>query len=194
LRDFVAGLKQRHGIQSVQATGIDLVQSPGNHFSEICPDFRFVQQNLDGQSLPFADESFDFLSCNHVLEHVFETEKLVKEFRRVLHPQGICLISVPNTAAWVNRLLFLFAGQPLGSELGTEKVTYGFWPVFMQPKLAAFMPSGHIRDFTPRGLQDLTSHCGFQTLGWWRQSKGPVARMGDWAGRNVAILLKRSNL
>ncbi|MGA2867776.1 MAG: class I SAM-dependent methyltransferase [Verrucomicrobiota bacterium] len=189
LRDFAAGLRQR-GVKTIQATGIDLVRSSGDYFSEVCSDFKFVQQNLDGKPLPFADASFDFLCCNQVLEHIFETEKLLREFRRVMHPQGLCLISVPNISAWVNRVLFLFAGQPLGSELGTEKITYGFWPAFMQPKLERFQPSGHIRDFTPRGLRELTAHCGFETVGWWKQNKGPIARLGKWAGRDLAILLK----
>jgi ubiquinone/menaquinone biosynthesis C-methylase UbiE len=190
LRDFASGIKQRYGVQSVQAAGIDVVRSPGDCFGEVCSDYKFVQQDLDGQPLPFADRSFDFLSCNHVLEHIFETEKLVREFRRVLDPQGLCVISVPNVAAWVNRILFLFASQPLGSELGTEKVTYGFWPASQQPKLEKFSPSGHIRDFTPRGLRDLTTHCGFKTVGWWKQSQGPIARLGKWAGRGLGIVLK----
>lgn len=190
LRDFAAGLRQRWGLQKIQAAGIDLVRSPGDHFREIDEDFTFVQQNLDGRPLPFPDQSFDFLSCNQVLEHIFETEKLVREFRRVLRADGLCVISVPNTAAWVNRFLFLFAGQPLGSELGTEKVTYGFWPAFLQSRLARFQPSGHIRDFTPRGLRDLTTVCGFKTIGWWKQGREPMARLGKWAGRNLAIILR----
>jgi hypothetical protein len=100
------------------------------------------------------------------------------------------MISVPNIAAWVNRVAFLGGGQPLGSELGTDKVTYGFRPAFMQKKLAAFHPSGHIRDFTPPGLRDLTAHCGFQTIGWWSQSHGICARLSKWGGRNMAILLR----
>jgi SAM-dependent methyltransferase len=192
LRDFGSGLKQRYGIKSVQAAGIDVVRSPNDCFSEVCSDYKFVQQDLDGQPLPFADKSFDFLGCNHVLEHIFETETLLREFHRVLDPQGLCVISVPNIAAWVNRILFLFAGQPLGSELGTEKVTYGFWPTSQQGKLGRFSPSGHIRDFTPRGLHDLTTHCGFETVGWWKQSREPIARLGKWAGRGMGIVLKPS--
>lgn len=192
LRDYSDALRQRWGIKQVKATGVDLVKSPGNHFSAVCEDFQFVQQNLDGQLLPFKDHSFDFVCCNQVLEHVFETEKLVREFRRVLDPKGLCIISVPNLAAWINRIFFLAGGQPLGSELGTEKITYGFWPASLQPKLERFKPSGHIRDFTPRGLRDLTTHCGFETVDWWKQSKGPIARLGNWAGRNLAIILKPS--
>jgi SAM-dependent methyltransferase len=190
LRDFVRGVRSQHGITDFRTTGTDLVESPKNLFREISPDFQFVQHNLDGNRLPFPDRNFDFLSCNHVLEHIFQTENLVREFRRVLAPEGLCLISVPNTAAWINRALFIFGGQPLGSELGLEKVTYGFWPAFMQKKLEPFHPSGHIRDFTPRGLEDLTRHCQFRAVGWWKQSLGPIARLGKWAGRNMAVLLR----
>jgi len=190
LRDFSKILQQQDGVKEIKAAGVDIFQSPENHFSEICKDFHFVQQNLDGKALPFADSSFDFVSCNQVLEHIFETEKLLREFRRVLDPGGLCVISVPNTSAWINRILFLFGGQPLGSELGTEKTTYGFWPRCMQYKLEPFRPSGHIRDFTPHGLKDLASHCGFQTVGWWPQSHGLVARLGKWAGRGLGIVLK----
>jgi hypothetical protein len=115
---------------------------------------------------------------------------LVREFRRVLSPDGLCIVSVPNIAAWINRVTFLAGGQPLGSELGTEKITYGFRPAFLQKKLERFLPSGHIRDFTPHGLQDLTKHCGFRTVGWWAQSPGIIARFGKWAGRNMSIILQ----
>jgi 2-polyprenyl-3-methyl-5-hydroxy-6-metoxy-1,4-benzoquinol methylase len=190
LREFVNGVRERTGLRDFRVTGTDLVLSPANFHSEVSPDFKFVQLNLDGNALPFEDGSQDFVCCNHVLEHIFQTEKLVREFRRIVKPDGMCLISVPNLAAWVNRVFFLFAGQPLGSELGTETVTYGFWPTFMQKKLEPFRPSGHIRDFTPRGLEDLTHRCGFRTAGWWKQSLGPIARLGKWAGRNMGILLR----
>jgi SAM-dependent methyltransferase len=192
IRDFVRALRERWSLDKIEVTGTDLVRSPGDLFKEVSPDFKFVQYNLDGQPLPFPDRSFDFVCCNHVLEHIFSTEDLVREFRRVLDAHGLCLISVPNLAAWINRAAFIFAGQPLGSELGTEKITYGFWPGFLQPKLEKFRPSGHIRDFTPRGLEGLTTHCGFRTVGWWKQSVGPIARLGKWAGRNMGILLKHA--
>lgn len=193
LRDFASGLRQRYGIKAIQGAGVDLVRSPGDFFSEICPDFKFVQQNLDGQSLPFADSSFDFLCCNQVLEHVFETEKLLREFRRVLTPQGICVVSVPNLASWINRIVVLFGGQPLGSEIGTESVTYGFWPTFLQSRLKQFTPSGHIRDFSPRGLKDITAACGFEALHWWKQTTGPLSRLTRCGGPALALVLRPSS-
>lgn len=190
LRDFTEGSRTRWNFQITRVTGLDLVRSPGDVFARITPPVEFIQADTDGNPLPFADGSFEFLSCNHVLEHVFETENLVREFRRVITPQGLCIIGVPNIAAWINRAAFLWGNQPLGTELGTEKTTYGFRPRFLQRKLEAFRPSGHIRDFTPRALSDLTEHCGFETVGWWAQSFGVLARLGKWAGRNMAIILR----
>lgn len=189
LRDFVHGAKQNWQIKPTRVAGIDLIESPSNLFAEIAPNFEFKFHNGDGEPLPFPDGSFDFISCNHVLEHVFETEALVREFRRVLSPGGLCIISVPNIAAWVNRIMFLWGNPPLGTEIGTESNTYGFRPASLKPKLERYKPSGHIRDFTPRGLKDLTEHCGFETLGWWPQSHGFIARLGKWAGRNMSILI-----
>lgn len=190
IRDFVQGMGQRWNVKPARVMGIDLVQSTTNVFKDI-PNFEFRLHDTDGNALPFEDFSFDFISCNHVLEHVFETEKLMREFRRVLAPDGLCIVSVPNIAAWVNRVLFIFGSQPLGSELGTEKTTYGFWPTSMQKKLKRFRPSGHIRDFTPRGLQNLSEHCGFRVVGWWPQSHGIIARFGKCAGRAMSIMIQK---
>ncbi|MEI7728360.1 MAG: hypothetical protein WCO56_02265 [Verrucomicrobiota bacterium] len=71
-----------------------------------------------------------------------------------------------SCAAWMDGIAFLFGDQPLGSEVGTESVTYGFWPEVLQERLKKNDLSGHIRDFTPRSLWYLTTHCGFTHAGW----------------------------
>jgi SAM-dependent methyltransferase len=190
MREFVKTLKSRWKITPTRITGLDLVRSPEDLFAEISDKFEFIQHDTDGNPLPFPENSFDFICCNHVLEHVFETEKLVKEYKRVIAPDGLCLISVPNLAAWVNRVGLIFGIQPLGTEVGTESITYGFRPERFHARLSRFKPSGHIRDFTPCALQDLTAACGFRKVGWWPQSEGLIARLGTFAGRNIGILLQ----
>lgn len=190
LKEFVRTLKSRWNITPTRVTGLDLVRSPEDLFAEISNTFEFIQHDTDGNPLPFPDNSFDYVCCNHVLEHVFETEQLVREFRRVLSPEGLCLISVPNLASWINRVSLLFGIQPLGTEVGTESITYGFRPERFHPRLSRFKPSGHIRDFTPLALQDVTAACGFRTVGWWPQSEGFIARLGKFAGRNIGILIQ----
>jgi len=192
LKEFTEGTRSLFKLEAGRVTGLDIVRAQDDVFAQIQPKMEFIQADTDGQPLPFGDENFDFVYCSHVLEHVFETEKLVREFRRVLGPDGLCIIAVPNIACWINRIGFLWGNQPLGSEVGTEKNTYGFRPGFLQKKLEATSPSGHIRDFTPRGLRDLAEACGFRTAGWWPQSFGFVARLGKWAGRDMGILLTRA--
>jgi SAM-dependent methyltransferase len=186
LFDVTRALRQNHQFDFKHIAVVDLIRADNSRLEEISPVPEFFQQSVDGEKLPFADASFDFVSCNHVLEHVFETEFFLAEIRRVLQPGGLAVVSVPNCAAWMNRILFLFGGQPLGSEVGTRSVTYGFWPKSLQGRLKKFEPSGHIRDFTPRSLRDLSAACGFQPAGWWAQDGGLIA---TWK-RNIGILLE----
>ena len=186
LFDLTTALRKGQLAKISRVAVVDLIRTEDNLLQNIEPAPEFFQQSVDGQRLPFLDGAFDFVSCNHVLEHIFETEQFVREIRRVIKPDGLAVISVPNVAAWMNRLAFLFGGQPLGSEVGTESVTYGFCPAFLKGRLANFKPSGHIRDFTPRSLRDLTAHCGFTPAGWWAQNGGWPAQFG----RNLGILLK----
>ena len=186
LFDVTEALRTRHQASLSRVAAVDLVRAEGNLLDKITPVPEFFQQSVDGQKLPFTDGSFDFVSCNHVLEHVFETEKFLREIRRVTRSDGLVVVSVPNCAAWMNRIAFLFGGTPLGSEVGTESVTYGFWPGFLQERLKRFEPSGHIRDFTPRSLRDLCAACGFKPAGWWAQNGGLIA---TWQ-RNIGILLE----
>lgn len=186
LFDVTGALRQKHQANFKRIAVVDLVRAEGSRLGEIAPTPEFFQQSVDGEKLPFEDASFDFVSCNHVLEHIFETEKFLREIRRVLQSNGLAVVSVPNCAAWMSRIAFLFGGLPLGAEVGTESVTYGFWPEFLQGKLKRFEPSGHIRDFTPRALRDLSAACGFKPAGWWAQDGGLIATMQ----RNIGILLE----
>lgn len=192
LRDVQAVLREKCNIGLERAVGVDLVRSPGDVFSELGQKAELVEQSIDGSSLPFANESFDIVFCNHVLEHVFQTEFVVREMKRVLRPDGVCIISVPNLASWVNRFALLFAGQPLGTEVGAEAITYGFWPRNFQSHLAKFHPAGHIRDFTPRALRDLCCCCGFRPVGWWNQDDRRLLRVTAWSGRAMGIVLRKA--
>ncbi len=49
-------------------------------------------------NLPFLDSSFDFIICNHVLEHIPDDEKAMREIFRVLTPGGTAILQVPYKA------------------------------------------------------------------------------------------------
>jgi len=46
-------------------------------------------------NLPFDDNSFNFIICNHVLEHIPDDMKAMKELYRVLAPGGTAILQVP---------------------------------------------------------------------------------------------------
>jgi SAM-dependent methyltransferase len=46
-------------------------------------------------ALPFADNSYDFILCNHVLEHIPDDFKAMQELHRVLKPGGTAILQIP---------------------------------------------------------------------------------------------------
>jgi len=46
-------------------------------------------------NLPFADDEFDMILCNHVLEHIPDDPQAMKELYRVLKPGGTAIFQVP---------------------------------------------------------------------------------------------------
>lgn len=46
-------------------------------------------------NLPFADNEFDFIICNHVLEHIPDDIKAMEELYRILAPNGTAILQIP---------------------------------------------------------------------------------------------------
>jgi SAM-dependent methyltransferase len=53
--------------------------------------------SMDITGIQFPDESFDFIYCSHVLEHVEDDRQAMSEFRRVLKKGGVAILLVPVT-------------------------------------------------------------------------------------------------
>lgn len=49
----------------------------------------------DVQNLPFDNNSYDVVICNHVLEHVPDDKKAMQEILRVLKPGGYSILQIP---------------------------------------------------------------------------------------------------
>lgn len=50
---------------------------------------------MDVHDIPFDDNTFDVVFCNHVLEHVTDDKKVMREFLRVLKPGGWAILQSP---------------------------------------------------------------------------------------------------
>ena len=54
-----------------------------------------VDVKADILDLPFEDESFDVIFCNHVLEHIIDDRKAMSELYRVMKKGGWGILQVP---------------------------------------------------------------------------------------------------
>jgi glycogen synthase len=61
---------------------------------------RLALQVADARSVPFADESFDYVLAIDLLPHIPVPEQLLAEARRVLKPGGHLIIDVTNSVPW----------------------------------------------------------------------------------------------
>jgi len=79
----------------LQVTGLDLsagmLQQAGPRCYAAGKRLRLVQG--DSERLPFADNSFDVITCCHSFHHYPHQQRVVAEMHRVLRPGG-CLIIV----------------------------------------------------------------------------------------------------
>ena len=75
----------------VTATGMD-ARAKGYKFS-------YSKEVLNGniESIPFENETFDWVMANHVLEHVQHEEIAIQELHRVLKVGGFMILQVPFT-------------------------------------------------------------------------------------------------
>ena len=55
-----------------------------------------VDVRADILDLPFEDGAFDFVFCNHVLEHIEDDKKAMSELYRVMRPGGRGIFQVPQ--------------------------------------------------------------------------------------------------
>jgi 2-polyprenyl-3-methyl-5-hydroxy-6-metoxy-1,4-benzoquinol methylase len=74
---------------------------------------QYCRHGFDGRvadvetGLDYPDASFDLVFCSEVIEHMTSPEILASEVCRILKPGGELVISTPNSAFWLYRLLGL---------------------------------------------------------------------------------------
>jgi 2-polyprenyl-3-methyl-5-hydroxy-6-metoxy-1,4-benzoquinol methylase len=74
---------------------------------------EYCRHGFDGRvadievGLGYPETSFDCVFCSEVIEHMTSPEVLAAEMSRVLKPGGLLVLSTPNSAFWLYRLLGL---------------------------------------------------------------------------------------
>jgi SAM-dependent methyltransferase len=96
----------RFARQGAVCTGVDLAP----HSIELARA-NFGQRGLggdfhvmDGESMDFADATFDAVFCHTVLHFTPHPERMVREIHRVLRPGGAAIIMTVNRRSWLNAM------------------------------------------------------------------------------------------
>jgi ubiquinone/menaquinone biosynthesis C-methylase UbiE len=116
---------------------------------------RSFQIDTDKEDFPFEENFFDFVFCSEIIEHVFDTDKLLCNIYRVMKPGAKMLITTPNLAAWYSRIGLLLGYNPMRCSVSLKNPQSG--------KMFKIKSYGfeHIRFFTLVGLKDLLKYNGF---------------------------------
>jgi 2-polyprenyl-3-methyl-5-hydroxy-6-metoxy-1,4-benzoquinol methylase len=85
--------------------GVDVSEIAIRHYCSHGFDGRVADVEV---GLDYPAASFDCVFCSEVIEHMTSPGIVASEMNRILKPGGLLVISTPNSAFWLYRLLGLF--------------------------------------------------------------------------------------
>jgi SAM-dependent methyltransferase len=95
----------RHNFNNLKPHAVDF------HVERFAADgVEIKQADFDRQPLPYADRTFDLVTCTEVLEHVENYRGVLREIFRVLKPGGVVIVSTPNVLNAVSRSRTMLTG------------------------------------------------------------------------------------
>ena len=80
-------LKELYACKNIWGIDISKLGNPSRYLN-------FIRGSAD--DMPIEDESFDYVFCSDVLEHVVDPKKVISESCRVLKSKGYLIIRTPN--------------------------------------------------------------------------------------------------
>ncbi len=101
--------------------------------------------DLNAETLPYRDDSFDCVTCLEVVEHVMDPLHLLKNIYRVLGPKGSLVLTTPNVRYMRNLYRLIFQGR--FPHTTTDAFVWG---------------GGHIHYFTRKDMNYLLKEAGFK--------------------------------
>jgi ubiquinone/menaquinone biosynthesis C-methylase UbiE len=115
----------------------------------------------DAECLPYADDTFDYVTNIGSLEHYLRPYRAVREMGRVLAPDGLACVLLPNTFGLLGNVLYVWRtgdvfddGQPV-QRYGTRKQ----WQNLLEDNgLAVIRVLKYEREW-PRTWQDVRWYC-----------------------------------
>ena len=114
-------------------------------------DVSRAMVEVDITKIPYPDDCFDAILCNHVLEHVPNDRRAMSEIRRVLRPEGLAILQVPVSLS----LDAIYEDSAILAPESRER---------------AFGQRDHVRIYSPGGYRNRLEQVGFcfEEFDWTR--------------------------
>jgi 2-polyprenyl-3-methyl-5-hydroxy-6-metoxy-1,4-benzoquinol methylase len=82
----------------MRRVGVDLDRAVLRYARDKIGGAAFVLASAARQSLPLADASFDVVAALHIVEHLEDPDRFLRDARRMLVPGGLLMVATPNPA------------------------------------------------------------------------------------------------
>ncbi len=131
---------------------------------------RVANWDFERQRAPVGDEAYDVIVCADVIEHVYNTENLLAECRRILQKGGRGIFVTPNLVSLENRALAMIGRMPRGHP-----------GVSVNRKTEDQVNLGHVRMGTAKEWDGLFRAMGFRVermTGLWGSRLSKVLALG----------------
>jgi 2-polyprenyl-3-methyl-5-hydroxy-6-metoxy-1,4-benzoquinol methylase len=111
---------------------------------------NFLEGDLskDSFSLDELKNSFDIIVAGEIIEHVENTDLFLINLLKLKSKEGILIITTPNLASWIDRIMLLFGWQPFSTEVSYESRLFGREKFYSKFGVYESQPAGHLRCFT----------------------------------------------
>jgi 2-polyprenyl-3-methyl-5-hydroxy-6-metoxy-1,4-benzoquinol methylase len=97
--------KLNSSLKNNEYYGIDITSVAIKLAKKRCPFANIKNGDLFNTKYP--NETFNVIICTEVLEHIINFQSVLNEFKRILKPGGLLIITFPNEILWTISRFFL---------------------------------------------------------------------------------------
>lgn len=135
---------------------------------------------------PFAENSFDVVHANQVIEHVKRLDHFVSEIARVLRPRGQAVICTENLSSWHNVAALTLGYMPFSlTNLSQRGPVGNRFALHSGEEFSRGESWQHIHVLTLAGLESIFTMHGFEILKRFGAGYYPATgAVGRWLARH----------
>lgn len=140
--------REVYGIE-ISERGVELARNNG---------VKAYQLNIYDEDFPFENGYFDAIFAGEIIEHLYNPDHFLEECYRLLHSEGVFVLTTRNLASLYNRITLLFGFQPFPTSVSLR---YNVGRPF---EVGDEVLGDHIRVFTYRAILQLLSLYNFEII------------------------------